>query len=294
MHTLTRRRFFFRGIEAGAGLIALGSATAAPARRVSKMRFGFTSYQWGRDWDIPTMITNCTKAKAFAVELRTSAKYAHGVEVTLSESGRREVKKRFADSPVALVGIASGERFDWLEPDKLNAAIESAKAHVKLSRDVGSRGVRVFPNDFHKEVPQEKTIEQISRALNIVGKYAADYGQMIRLENHGSAGSLPTLKRILDGVEQPNVRIKLNGSGADSKDFANRFQLVKHLLGDTLHFHELNRGDFPYQLQSDLLIDAGWDGWWLLEASSKAPDRLQALIEQRTMWEQIVAKSVNR
>jgi hypothetical protein len=56
----------------------------------------------------------------------------------------------------------------------------------------------------------------------------------------------------------------------------------------------LNRGNFPYQLQSDLLIDAGWDGWWLLEASSKPPDRVQAIIEQRQIWEGLVAKSLDR
>ncbi len=69
---------------------------------------------------------------------------------------------------------------------------------------------------------------------------------------------------------------------------------MKNFLGDTLHFHELNRGDFPYQLQSDLLIDMGWDGWWLLETSSKVPDGLQAMIEQRGMWEGLIAKSLSR
>src|SRR5262249_41371990 len=153
----------------------------------------------------------------------------------------REVKRQFADRPVALIGIASAERFDWPDPAKLNAAIEAAKVHVKLSHDVGGRGVRVFPNDFYKDVPEEKTIAQISRSLNVVGKYAADYGQLIRLENHGSAGRLPTLRKIMDGVDQPNVRIKLNGDKRDSENFASKFQLVKDLLGDTLHMHELDR-----------------------------------------------------
>jgi hypothetical protein len=258
------------------------------------MRFGFTTYQWGRDWDIPTLIANCARAKAFGVELRTSSNYAHGVELSLAEAQRREVKKRFADSPVALVGIASGERFDWPDPARLKAALESAKGHVKLSQDVGSRGVRVFPNDFHKEVPREKTLEQISRALNELGRFAADYGQMIRLENHGTAGDLVTLRKIMDGVDQPNVRVKLNGYAGDAPDFARRFELIKPFLGDTLHMHELNRGEFPYQLQTDLLIDAGWEGWWLLETSTNPPDRVAALIEQRGLWEQLVAKSLSR
>ena len=95
--------------------LAGGGATAASlafAARASKLRFGFTTYQWGSEWDIPTIIANCTQAKAFGVELRTSAKYKHGVEPDISESRRREVKRLFADSPVKVIGIASAARFD--------------------------------------------------------------------------------------------------------------------------------------------------------------------------------------
>ena len=294
MQPVTRRDFFSRSMQAGAGLMMLRQGVASPAKRVNKMKFGFTSYQWGSDWDIPTMIANLTKAKTFSMELRTSAKYAHGVELTLTPAQRREVKKQFADSPILLVGLAIVERLDSPDPARLNQQIESAKAYVKLSQDVGGHGIRVVPNDFHPDVPHEKTIEQIGRALNTLGKFATDYGQRIRLENHGTAGDLITLKKVMEGVDQRNVGIKLNSEPVDAAAFAQRFQGVKKYLDDTLHFHELGRGDFPFQLQCDLLIDAGWEGWWQLEASSKVPDRLQATIEQRELWEALVAKSLAR
>ena len=294
MISSTRRAFLSGGIQAGAGLMALGPAAARPLKRASKMRFGFTSYQWGTEWDVPTTIANCTKAKAFGVELRTQEKYAAGVEVSLSDAQRREVKKRFADSPVKMVGLACSEKYDWIDPAKLQQAIESTRAHLKLCHDIGGGGLRVFVNDWHKEVPHEKTIEQVTGALNTVGKIAAGYGQFVRLENHGSAGDLVSIRKIMDGVTQKNVRIKLNGLPADAADFANRFQLVKNILDNTLHFHELGHGDFPYQLQSDLLIDAGWDGWWLLEASTKVPDRMEALIQQHELWDKMVATSLSR
>jgi hypothetical protein len=290
----SRREFLSRSLLAGAGLCTLSSNASAETHRVSKMRFGLMTYQWGIDWDIPTLIANCTKTKAFAVELRTSANYAHGVEITLPEAPRSEVKKKFADSPVRIIGVASAERFDSPDPARVAKAIEVVTAHIKLSEDVGGQGVRVVPNDYHPDIPKEKTIEQIQKALNTVGKIASDHGQRIRLENHGTAGDLVSLYQIMQGVNQRSVGIKLNGEPRDGPDFANRFRKVKPYLDDTLHFHELDGGDFPYQLQSDLLIDAGWDGWWLLEASSKPPDRVQAMLEQRAMWEAIVAKSLHR
>ncbi len=295
--TLSRRSFMTSVVQVAAAIGAggiikpLGMATAQPASGSgAKLRFGFTSYQWGKDWNIPTLIANLQKAKVFGVELRTSAAYAHGVELSLTQQKRKEVKKQFADSPIKLVGIASAERMDWVEPEKLKAAIEAAKAHVKLSYDTGASGVRIFPNDWHPNVPHEKTIAQIAKAVDQVGAYAADYGQEVRLEAHGSAGELTTLRSIMDQVTQRSVRVKLNSDARDTKGqgFEANFNLVKDFLGHTIHLHELNDSKFPYQLQVDLLKKINWEGWCLLEASASVPDRVQALIEQRKIWEGMV------
>lgn len=290
---LSRRTFLVRSVQAGTGLLAMTSLTPAAASE-AKMRFGLTTYEWGRDWDIPTILANCRKAGAFGVELRTSLKYAHGVELEISSQRRQVVKKQFADSPVRLIGLASGERFDHLDSQKLTAAIENAKGYLRLSHDLGASGVRVFPNDFHKDVPQEQTIAQIAKALNTVGAFAADYGQQVRLEAHGSAGGLPTLRAIMDQVTQSAVRLKLNSEVRDAKGkgFEYNFNLVKNFLGSTLHAHDFRALDFPNQLQIDLLVKMGWTGWVLMESSEKVSDRVQALREQRELWEQMVAKSL--
>jgi len=298
----SRRNFLAQGVRVAAGALATTTltscsslGTADATKRSTRTRFGFTTYQWGKDWDIPTLIDNCSRAQAFGVELRTSQSYAHGVELELSAQQRGEVKKRFEDSPVILVGLATSERYDWPEAVKLEAAIENTKSYIKLSRDTGGSGVRVFPNSFHDGVPREKTIEQIGNSLNIVGAFAADYGQQVRLEAHGNAGDLPTIRAIMDRVDQPSVRVKLNSDKRDTsgKGFEHNFNLVKDFLGDTLHLHNLKDTGFPYQLQMDLLVKMGWGGWQMMEASDKVPDRLQALIEQRQIWDGLLANSLN-
>ncbi len=297
----SRREFLSRGLCVTTGAVATAALTscnflgAGPGgKRVARTRFGWTTYQWGKDWDIPTLIANCCKAQVFGVELRTSQSYAHGVELELSAQQRSEVKKRFEDSPLTLVGLATSERYDSPQIAELKAAIENTKSYIKLSRDIGGSGVRVFPNSFHDGVPREKTIEQISSALNILGAFAADYGQQVRLEAHGNAGDLPTLRAIMDQVVQPSVRLKLNSDKRDTggNGFEHNFNLVKDLLGDTLHLHNLKNAEFPYQLQMDLLVKMGWGGWQLLEISDKVPDRVLALIEQRRIWDQMLANSM--
>jgi len=299
---ISRRDFLSRGLCVTTGVVATAALTSCDSVKTTetekpagRTRFGFTTYQWGKDWDVPALIGNCSKAGVFGVELRTSHSYAHGVELEMDAVQRREVRKRFEDSPVCLVGIATGERYDSPEKAEFNAAIENTKAFVKLSRDVGGSGVRVFPNSFHNGVPREKTVEQIADALNVVGAFADGYGQEIRLEAHGNAGELPTIRAIMDRVVQPSVRVKLNSDKRDIKGagFESNFNLVKDLLGETLHLHNLKDTAFPYQHQMDLLVKMGWSGWQLLEASDKVPDRVQALIEQRRIWDRMLANSLN-
>ena len=297
---ISRRELLLRSVQAGAGVFAVGALSSCGSlhrgregKAGSAIRFGFTTYQWGKGWDIPTLIANCRKAEAFGVELRTSQSYAHGVELDLDPEQREDVKKRFEDSPIELVGLATSERFDSPDPEEVKTAIENAKAFIKLDHDIGGSGVRVFPNSFHNEVPREKTIEQIGKALNVVGAFAADNGQQVRLEAHGTAGELPSLKAIMGHVTEPSVRIKLNCDNRDAQGegFEHNFNLVKELLGCTIHSHDFNDEGYPYQLMTDLLVKNEWSGWILVENSSKVPDRVAALIEQRQIFEQMLAKS---
>jgi hypothetical protein len=311
---MNRRTFLSRSAAAAAFSV---NASRLLGARASKLKFGLTSYQWGSEWDLPTMIANCVKAKAFGVELRTSNNYTpdgknapsynfkHRVEVDIDLARRREVKKIFGDSPVKLIGINSGEMFDWPDPARLRQAIDSAKAHIILAHDIGATGIRVFPNNFHPEVPQEQTLAVIAKSLNELGAFAKDYGQKVRLEAHGPVGTFVNLRKIIDQVDQKNVVLKLNSDPRDARDgkFAENFALVKDRLGDTMHFRMYNpagaraastRMSFPYQLQWDLLIDAGWDGWCMVEESAKVPDIVQALIAEREEWERMIATSVAR
>jgi sugar phosphate isomerase/epimerase len=255
------------------------------------MAFGLVTYLWGRDWDLPTLIRNCETTNVLGVELRTT--HAHGVEPGLSEAQRREVKKRFAESPAVLVGLGSNERFDHPQPEKLKQAMENAKAFIVLSHDVGGTGVKVKPDSFHKEVPREKTIEQIGRALNELGEFGAGYGQQIRLEVHGQCAELPTIKAIMDIADHDNVGVCWNCNGQDllGEGLEHNFHLVRGRFGDTVHVRELNDASYPYQSLFDLLVKTDYSGWILLEARTNPPDRVAALAEQRKLFVAMVTEA---
>jgi sugar phosphate isomerase/epimerase len=292
----SRREFLKSALCAGIGISAVGALTRESvfaAESAGKMRLGLATYQWGMIWDIPTLIANLQKAKVLGVELRTQSKYKHGVELELNLTQRTDVKKRFADSPVAVVAIACSERMDWPEPAQLKAAIEASKKYLQLSHDVGSSSLRVFPNQFHPDVPKEKTIGQIAKAVNELGAFAAGLGQRVDLEAHGPAGQLETMKAIMDQVTEKTVGVRLN---CDKRDTAGagleaNFNLVKDRLAKTVHLHNLKGADFPYQQQIALLVNAAWEGWTLMENTEKEPDLVAAMIEQREIWQGLLEKA---
>lgn len=264
----------------------------SPQAAKSKMKLGLVTYLWGKDWDVPTLITNCSAANIHGVELRVE--HAHGVEPTISEAKRKEVKKIFADSPVKIVGMGTNQQYDFPDQDKLKKSIEDTKAFIKLSAAVGGEGVKVKPNGFHKDVPHEKTIEQIGKSLNEVGKFAADYGQKIRLEVHGyETQELPNIKAIMDVANNPNVYVCWNCNDEDllGEGLAHNFNLVKSRLGDTVHVREMNIGKYPYQELMNLFVNMDYKGWILLECRTEPADKVKAMIEQGDIFNAMIKEA---
>src|SRR5678815_2308517 len=118
-------------------------------------------------------------------------RHKHGVEVNLTKQQRAEVKKRFADSSVELMGLGSAFDYHTTDQTKLRADIDATKEYIVLAQDVGATGVKVRPNGLPKGVPKEKTLEQIGKSLRELGEFASQHGQQIRLEVHGSETQFP-------------------------------------------------------------------------------------------------------
>ncbi|MCE9527317.1 MAG: sugar phosphate isomerase/epimerase [Planctomycetales bacterium] len=276
---------------AGAACTSLLAKTARAAAEPPAIQFGLVTYMWGADWELPTLLKNCKKTGVLGVELRTT--HAHKVEPDLDDAGREKVRNQFAESGVTFVGIGSDERFDNPDPAKVKAAIEKTKQFIRLSHDIGGSGVKVKPDKFYDNVPHEKTIEQIGKALNELGEYATGFGQQIRLEVHGQCAELPTIKAIMDVAKDENVAVCWNSNPTDLKGdgLEKNFALVRKRFGQTVHVRELDTPDYPFQELMDLLVKTKYEGWMLLEASSKPEDRVAALAAQKKLFDQMLKKA---
>ncbi|HPG38731.1 MAG TPA: TIM barrel protein [bacterium] len=288
----SRREFLYKTAIAGGGLLSLGALAGCAKKSASlnaNMQFGLVTYQWGKDWDLPTLIKNCELSQVHAVELRTL--HAHGVEPSLTTEQRVEVKKRFSDSPVICLGYGSNQEYHSPDPVILQKNIDETCELIKLCHDIGATGLKVKPNDLPDEIPPEKTIAQIAAALNRVGTFAAEYGQKIRVEVHGrKTQELPNMKAIFDQVTAKNVFMCWNCNDEDllPPGLEANFNLVQDRLGDTVHIRELNIGNYPYPQLFGLLAGMNYHGNILLEARTEPADLVAALIEQQKIFTEMI------
>jgi sugar phosphate isomerase/epimerase len=285
-----RRDFLKAGFLLGAGSVlgrpAAGAESSKPLSfisRPSKMKLGIVTYNIAKDWDVATIIKNCAETRFQGAELRTS--HAHGVEVALNQAQRREVKQRFADSPVELMGL--GSAFDFHTPDqgKLRADIAATKEYIVLAKDVGAPGVKVRPNGLPKEVPKEKTLEQIGNSLRELGEFGAGHGVQIRLEVHGQETShVPHIKKIMDVTAHKNVGVCWNSNQNDleGEGFERNFELLKDKIF-TVHMRDLYLDEYPFRKLLNGLNEAGFSGYCLAEIP-ESKDPLRVMRYFRSLW----------
>lgn len=224
------------------------------------LKLGVMTYTMAKDWDIETIIKNLSEAGYQSVELRTT--HAHGVEVTLSENEREEVKKRFEDSPLEAISLASAFSYHSPDPEELKKNIEGTKEYTLLARDVGALGFRVFPNALPEGVPEEVTMEQIGKALAEVGEFAYNHGVEIRVCVHGKGTNrVQIIKKIIDYSGSPHVYVNWNcdASDVEGEGLEYNFNLVKDRIR-ALHIHEL-WNEYPYRQLFHLLSKNDFKGY---------------------------------
>lgn len=275
------------GLAGGLAAAHSGSLAAraetVPPPKASAMKIGLVTYNLAKDWDLATILKNCEAAGFQGVELRTT--HAHKVEVNLSAAERAAVKQRFADSKVQLFGLGSAFDYHTPDPAKLRQDIEATKEYIVLAQDVGATGVKVRPNGLPKEVPAEKTLEQIGKSLRELGEFGAAHGQQIRLEVHGSATSLlPNIRKILDFADHPNVGAcwNSNQTDLDGAGFDANFDLVKGRIVE-VHLRDIFLEEYPWRRLFTRLVESGYRGYCLAEIPESA-DPVRVMKYFRALW----------
>jgi sugar phosphate isomerase/epimerase len=253
------------------------------------VKLGLVTYNLARDWPVETIIACCQETGLTGVELRTG--HAHGVEIELTPAQRRQVRQRFADSPVALVGLGSAFEYDAVDPAEVARQVQGTCAYIELARDLGVAGVKVRPNRLHEDqgVPRDRTLAQIGQALRQCARFGQEHGVEVRLEVHGHQTCEPAhIGAILDEAGHDNLKICWNSNAQDVVDgsLASSFALLGARIG-LVHINEL-WSDYPWRELFHRLRGRGYAGYCLAEVP-ESPDPVRFLRYYRALFEALAA-----
>jgi sugar phosphate isomerase/epimerase len=210
----------------------------------------------------------------------------HKVEVDLTPEQRREVRKRFDDSPVELAGLGSAFEYQSTNPDVVAKNVAGTKEYVRLAHDVGAPGVKVRPNGVPRGADLDETLRRIGRALHDVGEDASGFGVEIRVEVHGGTTQLlPNLAKIIKYSDHPNVFVCWNSNPSDVAEdgtIGDNFALVADRIRE-VHLRDLFDEKYPWRELFSRLQAKGYDGYTLAEIPESAdPERVLRYF--RSLW----------
>lgn len=280
-------------LAAGGALSAapvVRAAESAPASADRKFHLGLITYNLAKDWTLEECIKRSKAAGIDALELRSTHK--HGIEPDISREKRKEARKLAEDGGVRIYSLGSACEFHSPDAAVVEKNIELTRQFCELARDVGAKGVKVRPNGLPKEVPVEKTLEQIGKSLHTCGQAAADLGVEIWCEVHGGGTSEPKhMRTIMDVANHPAVGACWNSNPGEVKDGSVKqpFELLKPFIKHC-HINELVNG-YPYRELFGLLRGIGYDRYTMNECQGMqtgSPDDVVRFLKfYKALWEEL-------
>jgi sugar phosphate isomerase/epimerase len=286
-----KRRALIQSSLSLMGLLAEGTVRPSPlpesgsnpALGEGNFKLGLVTYNLAKDWDIPTLIRNCTKTSLEAVELRTT--HRHGVEPSISKEERLRISSHFAESGVRLLSLGSTCEYHSPDTAVVRRNIEETKKFIELAHDIGALGVKVRPNGIPQGIPEEKTLEQIGKSLHECGTAGFGYGVEIWLEVHGRDTSQPArIRRIMQEADHPQVGVCWNSNPEDVQNGSvqESFEMLRPWLRSA-HINELWIKEYPWRELFRLMKDAGYNRYCLAEIPESS-DPIRLMHYYRALW----------
>ena len=236
------------------------------------MKLSWMTYGVLKDLSRQDLLQTLSDHGVEGVEFRTDLGHGHGVEASLDDAERRQVVADCRAAGIEIISVATGNRYHDVSASDLRDQIEQTKVRMDLAADLGAPRVRVFGNNFPKDVPREKTIAQVAEALQELCAYGVTRGVRPSLELHGEF-DWRSCSAVAGKVDHENFGLIWNSVAEDVVDGS-----VAHALDtvwpwlDHVHMHDLAGQGYPYRELFRLLHRKEYDGYMSAEAE-RSPDR---------------------
>lgn len=203
----SRRNFLQTALATGAGLTLAPTASHAidPIKRNGKshIRLSIAAYSYRKYLDLkikpkPPMTLDDFVDLAAEMNIDAVEPTAYYFAET-SQEYLAHLKGKCTRLGLDISGTAVGNNFCTSNPAKLRDEIQSVKKWVEHAFALGAKTIRIFAGQVDKGDTEEKARARCVEAIQEACDYAAKFGIILALENHG--GIVATIDQMLAVVQ---------------------------------------------------------------------------------------------
>ena len=269
--TYTDRREFLQRLA-----MMIAALPAALHASGGRLPIGFSTLGCP-SWDWLKILDFAQQNGFAAVELR-------GLQGTMDLPSRPEFgatrleqsKKEIADRGLQISCVSSSASLHSAGQQHAEQ-LADARRFIDLASQLGAPYVRVFGNKLIG--PRAPALEHIAASLRELGDYAGPKNVTVLLESHGDFTDAPTLREILEAAGSSHVGLlwDAHNTFVDGKEdpAVSVSQLGKYIRhthlkdsrkeGGEAHYVLTGRGGVPVKRQVELLVAAGYAGYYSFE-----------------------------
>lgn len=295
----TRRKFLqTSAISSAAMMIPAATMGSTPShnaqdslasRKKFNMKLGYMT-SMAQDKGVPELIDIAKTHGYEAIEFRPEWKQAHGVELSMTKTQRKETRARFADSGIEISAISPGVKF---VNDDRDQQLEKMYQYIDLATDLNATCVRFFADTLPKDPAQRHESHKVQAEYQArAAEKAWDAGVTLALETHSNSIGYDAGEMMYMAGFPPAFRINwhLAHGLKRGEDTDTGYRYVK---GRVVHAHFSFPDDIEdmksIERQFELLLYDGFAGTFSLEII-KEGDNTNLLIEHAQKWKAMKAK----
>jgi len=190
-----------------------------------------------------------------------------------------ETKRQLKAHGLSVSCLGASAQMHDLDPAKYAAQLDEARRFIDLAHALSAPYVRVFGNEYVKDVPREQMLAHIGGALRSLGDYAKPKNVTVIIESHGDFTDSPALLEILQRADSHNVALLWDAhhtyvSGKEQPEDTVR-QLGRYIrhthlkdsvpAGNDRRYVLTGTGDVPVKRQIAALAKIGYRGFYSFE-----------------------------
>ena len=190
-----------------------------------------------------------------------------------------DARRQLAAHGLTVSCLGASAQMHDLDAVKHEAQLDEARRFIDLAQALGAPYVRVFGNEYVKDVPRDQMLAHIAGALHELGDHARRKGVTVLIESHGDFTDSPALLEILQKADSPNVALLWDAhhtfaSGKEQPEDTVR-QLGRYIrhthlkdsvpAGNDRRYVLTGTGDVPVKRQIVALAKIGYRGVYSFE-----------------------------